>query len=129
MDAAHAPCADTPCTLRVPGGTGGGALQTKVEFEGIVFTNGNGASGGAVYGERDMKFTDCIFKDNEVQWYTRRAARPCVGCRPSAPQRTRCVGVTAARYRIGATVPLPGDCDTQACHTRLCAQTLNIAAH
>jgi len=42
------------------------ALQTKVEFEGIVFTNGNGASGGAVYGERDMKFTDCIFKDNEA---------------------------------------------------------------
>eukprot|EP00040_Diaphanoeca_grandis_P030003 m.176687 g.176687 ORF g.176687 m.176687 type:complete len:332 (-) comp31853_c0_seq2:53-1048(-) len=40
------------------------ALQTHITFQGIVFTNGQGTSGGAAYGERGLKFVNCLFEGN-----------------------------------------------------------------
>lgn len=42
------------------------ALQTNTHFVGLRFVNGLGSSGGAVYGERSLRFEDCDFEDNEA---------------------------------------------------------------
>lgn len=42
------------------------ALQTRVTFTGIIFANGKGTSGGAVYGERGLTFNNCVFDSNEA---------------------------------------------------------------
>lgn len=41
-------------------------LQTHTTFQDITFRNANGASGGAVYGERRLHFNNCLFDDNEA---------------------------------------------------------------
>lgn len=39
-------------------------MSTAISFRGIVFQNGAGNSGGAVYGERHLRFEHCIFRGN-----------------------------------------------------------------
>ena len=40
-------------------------LQTSITVTGVVFTNGAGSSGAAVYGERSLTFERCSFVENE----------------------------------------------------------------
>ena len=41
-------------------------MFTYLALPGIIFANGKGTSGGAVYGERGLTFNNCVFDSNEA---------------------------------------------------------------